>query len=130
VSSHDFGSPSLRDREALRNSFVLGILGGIFGILIGFGTLFFGVFVESAERAGLVESRGLGEQLYAQAGVAVIGSILGIIGGAIGRKAGGVLLILGSFMALIGEGLFGILPLILLLLGGILALRAKVLESP
>lgn len=109
----------------MRGSFVLGILGGIFGILIGFGVLLFAGLTESFEEVGFLEPSGEVQQLYTQAGVAIFGGILGIAGGAIGRKIGGALLIVGSIMTLLGAGAFGVLPFVLLIIGGVLALREK-----
>jgi hypothetical protein len=57
--------------------------------------------------------------------VTAIGSILGIVGGAIGKKAAGGTMIFGGILAFIGTTLFGILPCILLVVGGGLALREK-----
>jgi hypothetical protein len=52
-----------------------------------------------------------------------IGGTLGIVGGAIGKKGGGIIMIIGGILALIGAGLFGILGLVLLVVGGALAFR-------
>lgn len=78
----------------MRGSFVLGIIGGIFAILIAFGIAIFGVFYGAfygeADAAG---------QFYAQAGGGIVAGILSIIGGAIGKKLGGALMVIGSILA-------------------------------
>jgi hypothetical protein len=80
----------------VKRSFILGIIGGILAILIS-------VYVLSW-----------------------VGGMLGITGGAMGKKWGGALMIIGSMLAFFyGSSIFAVFPFILLLAGGILALREK-----
>jgi hypothetical protein len=77
-------------------AFVLGVIGGILAILLS-------VYVLSW-----------------------VGGMLGIIGGATGKKWGGALMIIGSVLAFFyGSSIFAFFPFILLLAGGILKLREK-----
>lgn len=105
----------------MKGSFILGILGGVFAILVAMFELIVG---SVASAFGLA-----GEELYALAGLCTVAGCLGIIGGAIGKKLGGVLMVIGSILALIGASAFGILPFILMLVGGVLALREKTDKS-
>ena len=101
----------------MRSSFVLGIVGGIFSFLAGI----FAFFVMTAGQAF-----GFDVEIFpALIALAFIAGSLGIIGGAIGKRKGGVILIVGGVLALIATSLFGILPLILMLVGGILTLREE-----
>ncbi len=107
----------------MRGSFVLGILGGVFGILVGLVVLVLAGTSEALSPWLGEDTRRIVGQLYVQTFVALLGGVLGIIGGAIGRKIGGVILMLASLFVLVGGGLFGILPFILLLVGGVLSFR-------
>lgn len=116
-------SPSVASHQTImyfakpgRGSFLLGVIGGVFGILIGIGLLLFGSLVASF---GIIEL----QQVYVLVAFETLGGVLGILAASIGRKTGGIILLVASFMTLIGAGLFGILPFILLLLGGIFAFR-------
>jgi len=101
----------------MRSSFILGILGGIFSFLAG-------IFAFFVMIAGLVFNLNVGHFIEMVA-LAFVAGGLGIIGSAIGKKKGGIILIIGGILALIATSLFGILPCILMLMGGILALREK-----
>jgi hypothetical protein len=93
-------------RRKVKLSFILGVVGGVFVILVVLlYTFFTSVFPYGFLIAGIV----------------------GIVGAAVGKKLGGALMIAAGVSALIlGGFLYGILPLILLLVGGIIALREKV----
>jgi len=109
----------------VRASFILGVIGGIFGILLGFAVLIFTGLIEATSSflsKEVVESVG---RLYTQAAIATLGGILGITGGIIGKKMGGVILIIGGILTIIGGGTFGILPFVLLIIGGIQAFREE-----
>jgi len=86
---------------------------------------FIATIMGALEQVGFLKTA-MAHQLYAQVGIGILGGAMGLVGGAIGKKIGGVLLIVGSFLSLIAGGLFGILPFILLLIGGILALKEKI----
>src|SRR6266498_973354 len=101
----------------VRPSFILGIIGGIISILVGFIEF----FLVALSQALIRKTLGL-EYLIV---ISIIAGILGIIGGAKGRKSGGIIMIVGGVAALIGAGFFGILGLVLLVVGGILAIRDK-----
>ena len=99
-------------------SIILGILGGLIAIGVGIFAFFVGsvVSIFSYVEPGLVSTL---------TGLSFVAGILGIIGGSIGRRAGGVLSIIASFLALLGGGFFGILPFILLIIGGIVSLSKE-----
>ncbi len=93
-------------RRKVKLSFILGVVGGIFVILVAL------LYTLSTS----VIPYGF-----------LIAGIVGIAGAAVGKKLGGALMIIAGVSALIlGGFLYGILPLILLLAGGIIALREKV----
>ena len=93
-------------RRKVKLSFILGVVGGIFVILVA---LLYTLFTPEIPIGFL------------------IAGIVGIVGAAVGKKLGGALMIVAGVSALIlGGFLYGILPLILLLVGGIIALREKV----
>ena len=101
----------------MRGSFVLGIIGGIISFMVGTFAFFIGAFNQSFNNTW----GGFG----ALTAVSFIAGILGIVGGAIGMKKGGILMIIGGILALIGGGLFGVLGLVLLIVGGVLAFKEK-----
>lgn len=101
----------------MKRSFVLGILGGIFSFLMGM----FAVFVMAIDQAN-----GFDTDLTINIALAFSAGVLGIVGGVVSNKKGGVILIISAVLALIATSLFGILPFILLLLGGVLAFRERV----
>jgi hypothetical protein len=61
--------------------------------------------------------------------LAFLAGILGIVGGVVGNRKGGAILIISGVLALIGTSLFGILPFILLIVGGVLAFRERKLPE-
>jgi uncharacterized Zn finger protein (UPF0148 family) len=95
---------------------ILGITGCIFGILAAILAALLGSFGAAF---------GISNNLGVLAAVAIVGSVIGIAGGAIGKKLGGVLLIIGGIIVLIGVSLFGVLTFLLFIVGGILALRER-----
>ncbi len=101
----------------MRGSFILGVLGGIITIIVGVIVIFVGAFV----KAFVGSAPGL-EYLSA---LSFIGGIMGIVGGAWGKKGGGILMIIGSIFAIIGASYFGILGFVLLIVGGVLAFKEK-----
>lgn len=114
--------------EMVKGSFVSGIIGGIFAILVAM----LGVVLTHSvfTIAGPLGS----DLLYTLAGICAVEGFLGITGGVLGKKLGGDLMVAGSVLALIGGILFGfplgVLPFILMLVGGVLALREKVQVTP
>ena len=103
----------------MRQSFVLGLVGGIFAILVALFEIVIGVLgsASSVESARLV---------YALSGISCFAAgVVGIFGGVVGKKLGGVLMIVAGVLALLGASLFGFFPFVLLLLGGVIALGEK-----
>jgi len=96
----------------MKNSSQFGIVGGIIAFLVAVLSL--------TTSTGLTTS-----VLEASVILCIFAGILGIGGGAVGGKGGGVLMVLGAIFALIGASLFGLIPFALMLVGGILALREK-----
>lgn len=103
----------------------MGVVGGIFAILVALFEVGLAIIGESWFRAFGVSNGTDFSQLYVLAGLCMIAGVLGIAGGAIGKKLGGGFMIVGGVLALIGASLFGVLPFVLMLAGGILALRDK-----
>jgi hypothetical protein len=100
----------------MRSSLALGLAGGIIAFLVGGFEYVFGAFsVAFGIAHGLV--------LLYLTGVSFVGGNMGIVGGAIGNRKGGIIMIIGGALALIGSGIFGILGLVLLVVGGGLAFR-------
>jgi hypothetical protein len=54
---------------------------------------------------------------------------MGIVGGAVGERRGGILMNIGGIFAIIGGGLFGVLSLVLLIVGGILAIKESSVKA-
>ena len=101
--------------------FVLGLIGGIFGILSGITALLvggvFGAF--NASGSGTIMGGGI---------VAIIVSIVGIVSGIIAKskaKLGGILMLLSGIIGFISIFVFYILPGVLLIIGGIMCLVKK-----
>jgi len=104
-----------------------GIIGGIFAILIGFAigffpllTYFYAVFYPFGI-FGIYFN--LPNMFLVIALISSVGGFLGIIGGMLGKKFGGRLMIIGSILVLIGISVLGIIPSILMLIGGIRTVR-------
>jgi hypothetical protein len=114
--------------EMVKGSSVLGVIGGIFAILVAMlGIGLTQSILTIAEPLG-------GDLLYTLAGICAVGGFLGIVGGVLGKKLGESMAA-GSALALIGGSLsFGgfleVLPFILMLAGGMLALKEKVEVTP
>jgi hypothetical protein len=103
---------------------VLSVIGGVFGILIAFAIDIVGSFVTTMEEYQWFKA-GSGEELRIKAGVIIFGSIIGMVGGAIGRKIGGILLIASAVITFFADGIFVILPSTLLGIAGVMAFREK-----
>lgn len=99
----------------MRSSFILGLVGGVITMIMGFLVFFVATFAKAFGST----MQGL-EYLPV---LSFIGGIMGIVGGSIGKKVGGGLMIFGGIFALVGAGLFGILGLVLLVVGGVLAFK-------
>jgi len=100
---------------------ILGIIGGIFGIIAGLAAVVIG---------GIGETFGFtkASELYGLGALAIIASIIGIVGAVIVEsktRISGVLMIVAAVLGLIGVSFFYILPMILLGIAGILALLRK-----
>ncbi|MBO1625255.1 DUF4064 domain-containing protein [Bacillus arachidis] len=101
--------------------FVLGLIGGIFGILCAFLVIFFGGLGSAFEADGA-------NQLMTQGWIAVLLSILGIVGSVIVKgkaKIGGAMMTVASIGGFICISAFYILPGILLIIGGLMGLLRK-----
>ena len=101
--------------------FILGLIGGIFGILSGITALLVGGAFGAlgASDSGTIVGGGV---------AAIIVSIMGIVGGIIAKnkaKLGGILMIIASVIGFISIFVFYILPGVLLLIGGIMCLARK-----
>ena len=103
----------------VKAEFVLGLLGGIFGFIpsvlaLGIGSL-------AAGFGGGIQIAGMGL-------LAILASIMGIVGAAVSGgnpKVGGVLMIISAVLGLIGVSFFYLLSAVLLFVGGIMALIKK-----
>ncbi|HLR04137.1 MAG TPA: DUF4064 domain-containing protein [Virgibacillus sp.] len=98
--------------------FVLGLIGGIFGIIAAIMAIFIGGIGEAfgAEGSGGVTVAGW---------LAVLLSVLGIIGSTLVRsraKVGGILMVIAAVGGFISIFMFYLLSGILLLIGGLMAL--------
>jgi uncharacterized membrane protein YoaK (UPF0700 family) len=93
-------------------------------MLIAFAMYTVGSFVTTMEKYQWFKA-GSGEELWIKAGVLILGSIIGMVGGAIGRKIGGILLIASAVMMLFAHVIFVILPSTLLGIAGAMAFREK-----
>lgn len=101
--------------------FVLGLIGGIFGILSAIVALFIGGVDAAFSSTGTSDIVGLGWS-------AVILSIVGIVGSVVVKskaKFGGILMIISAIGGLISISMFYILPAVLLLIGGLMGVFKK-----
>ncbi|CAI8822443.1 DUF4064 domain-containing protein [Bacillus pseudomycoides] len=101
--------------------FVLGLIGGIFGILCAFIALFIGGIGAAFEAEGADSIIGLGWD-------AVALSILGIVGSVVVKKnakAGGIMMTIASIGGFICISIVYILPGVLLLIGGLMGIFRK-----
>lgn len=101
--------------------FVLGLVGGIFGVLFAFGALFIGGLGAAFDAEGA-------NSIIGSAWVAVALSILGIVGSVVVRskaKAGGIMMTVAAAGGLICISAFYILPGILLLISGLTGILRK-----
>ena len=115
--------------EMVKGSSILGIIGGIFAILVA--VLGVGLTQSILTIAGPLG----GDLLYTLAGICAVGGFFGIAGGVLGKKLGGDLMVAGSVLTLIGGslsfgGFLGVLPFIPMLAGGVLALKEKAEVTP
>ncbi|MBF7155293.1 MULTISPECIES: DUF4064 domain-containing protein [Bacillus] len=101
--------------------FVLGLIGGIFGILCAFIALFIGGVASAMEAEGASNVIGLGW-------VAVALSILGIVGSVMVKskaKVGGAMMTIAAIGGFICISFIYILPAVLLLIGGLMGIFRK-----
>jgi hypothetical protein len=101
--------------------FVLGLIGGIFGILCAFIALFIGGLGSALETDGANTVIGLGWG-------AVALSILGIVGSVMVRskaKVGGIMMTVAAIGGFICISLIYLLPGVLLLIGGLMGIFRK-----
>ncbi|MEH7541767.1 DUF4064 domain-containing protein [Bacillus thuringiensis] len=101
--------------------FVLGLIGGIFGILCAFIALFIGGLGSALEADGANTVIGLGWG-------AVALSVLGIVGSVMVRskaKVGGIMMTIAAIGGFICISLIYLLPGVLLLIGGLMGVFRK-----
>ena len=101
--------------------FVLGLIGGIFGVIAGFIALMFGGVDAAFSESGTSEIVGLGW-------AAILLSILGIVGSVVVKskaKLGGIFLLIAAVGGTISISMFYILPGILLLIAGLMGIFRK-----
>lgn len=101
--------------------FVLGLIGGIFGILCAFIALFIGRVASAMEAEGASNVIGLGW-------AAVVLSILGIVGSVMVKskaKVGGAMMTIAAIGGFICISFIYILPAVLLLIGGLMGIFRK-----
>lgn len=101
--------------------FVLGLIGGIFGILCAFIALFIGGVGAAVEADGANQVIGLGW-------AAVALSILGIVGCIIVKskaKVGGIMMTIAAIGGFICISVIYLLPGVLLLIGGLMGIFRK-----
>jgi hypothetical protein len=101
--------------------FVLGLIGGIFGVLAAFSGVFFGAVATALE----VDSGGV---VSAASWVAVVLSILGIIGSAMIKNKttlGSIFMLIAAIGGFICISVLYTLPGVLLLIAGIMGLVRK-----
>lgn len=101
--------------------FVLGLIGGIFGILCAFIALFIGGLGSALEADGANTVIGLGWG-------AVALSVLGIVGSVVVRskaKVGGIMMTVAAIGGFICISLIYLLPGVLLLIGGLMGIFRK-----
>ncbi|PGZ97119.1 hypothetical protein COE51_15155 [Bacillus pseudomycoides] len=101
--------------------FVLGLIGGIFGILCAFMALMIGGIGAAFEADGANSIIGLGW-------AAIALSILGIVGSVMVKskaKVGGIMMLVAAIGGIICISAFYILPGILLLIGGLMGVFRK-----
>ncbi|GAB6466590.1 DUF4064 domain-containing protein [Bacillus paranthracis] len=101
--------------------FVLGLIGGIFGIICAFVALLIGGMGAAFEAEGANTIIGLG---WGAVGL----SILGIVGSVMVRgkaKAGGIMMTIAAIGGFICISIFFLLPGVLLLIGGLMGIFRK-----
>lgn len=101
--------------------FVLGLLGGIFGIISALMALFIGGIDATFNSSGTSDIIGLGW-------AAVFLSVLGIVGSVVVKgkaKLGGWFMVIAAVGGIICISMFYILPGILLLIGGLMGVFRK-----
>lgn len=101
--------------------FVLGLIGGIFGLIGASTTLIIGGLDATFSSTGTSEIIGLGW-------FAILFSILGIVGSVVVKskaKLGGWFMIISAIGGVICVSFFYIIPAILLLIGGVMGVARK-----
>jgi len=104
--------------------FVLGLIGGIFGIIFAFIALFIGGVGSALEAEGANSIIGLG---WGAIGLSIIG-IIGCVLVKSKATVGGILMTIAAIGGFICVAVFYILPGVLLLIGGLMGIFRK--EKP
>ncbi|HDR6309459.1 TPA: DUF4064 domain-containing protein [Bacillus cereus] len=101
--------------------FVLGLIGGIFGILCAFIALFIGGVASAMEAEGAGSVIGLGWAAVALSVVGIVGSVM------VKSKAkvGGAMMTISAIGGFICISFIYILPAVLLLIGGLMGIFRK-----
>jgi hypothetical protein len=113
----------------MRNAaLVLGIIGGIIGMIVGFFSYGYVAFVDWFGEVDDIATQ-VGNPMLVQV-TSVLSPLLAITGGAMARAqalVGGILLLLAAVGLLIGLGftVFTMFPIVMCGLGGVLALLAR-----
>jgi Protein of unknown function (DUF4064) len=101
--------------------FVLGLIGGVFGILFSFAALFMGVIDSALNASGTSSLSALGWSAVAM-------STLGIVGSIVVKskpKLGAAFMLIAAIGGTVSISMFYILPGILFLIAGIMGLVRK-----
>lgn len=113
----------------MRNAaLMLGVIAGLIGLIVGFFTYGYTVFVEEFGEVGDIAKQV--DNIALVRGAALFAPIMAIAGGAMARSqniAAGVLMLAsaGGMLWAFGFGVFTMFPIAMCLLGGILALLAR-----
>jgi hypothetical protein len=102
----------------MHKSYWLGLIGGFVGIFFGAIVAIAGYYVSS------IDSDVSSGDLYILAAIAILFSVLGIVGGHVQheKRIGGILMIISGLGVLISISLLGVFTFILFLIGGLLML--------
>ncbi|PZN00858.1 MAG: hypothetical protein DIU76_11975 [Bacillota bacterium] len=101
--------------------FVLGLLGGLFGVGAGFLTTLFGAVGEALEAQGA-------EAVTTGGSATFWVSLLGIVGSVVvlwKPRIGGILMLVAAVVGLFGSGLMYVLPGLLLIIAGLMGVFRK-----
>lgn len=101
--------------------FVLGLLGGIFGVGAGFLTTFFGAIGEAFSAPGAENVTTGGSATFWVSLLGIVGSVVVLFK----PRIGGVLMLIAAVVGLFGSGLMYILPGLLLLIAGLMGVFRK-----